>query len=379
MSTEPELPAVGTFTDTYLPTVNGVSYTISTWRDRWLRQNGRMDVIYPGATEYSPAEGEYPVSSFPFPFYEDFRLGVPSIPRPVRSVDLLHIHTPFSIGFAGLRLARRQDLPTVATYHTPTSEYTDYLAPTDRIAKSLTSISRRWERWIFDRVDLVLAPSESTLRHLIDDVGIDSPVRVLSNGVDIEHFRPVDPESFLSTHGITSSQPLVGYTGRHGYEKQLDELIDAASDLDVTLVLGGDGPARSDLQELADRHDVDAYFLGFLPRSELPAFYSALDLFAFPSPVETQGIVAMEAMACGTPVVGTNRGALRDTIDEGDVGYQYESGDIGDFETAIKRGLTDCDSLSAHCLDRRESMAVARTIEALQEIYRSVLSETGAH
>ncbi len=73
---------------------------------------------------------------------------------------------------------------------------------------------------------------------------------------------------------------------------------------------------------------MDVRFLGFLERDELAAFYSALDVFAFPSPVETQGLVALEANACGTPVVGANAGALSNTIVAGETGYHFESGDI---------------------------------------------------
>ncbi|PSP70337.1 glycosyl transferase family 1, partial [Halobacteriales archaeon QH_9_66_26] len=79
-------PDVAAFTDTYLPTVNGATYTIRTWRERWLDRGGRMDVVYPGSS-HDPAVGEHPVGSLPFPFYEGFRLGAPTVPDAVRDAD----------------------------------------------------------------------------------------------------------------------------------------------------------------------------------------------------------------------------------------------------------------------------------------------------
>lgn len=362
------MQTVVTFTDSYLPTVNGVTYTIRTWAERWRDRGGRMDVVYPGS-EYNPKEGEHPVRSLPFPFYEGYRLGVPRIPDDLPDVDVVHVHTPFSLGIAGLRLARRADVPLVASYHTPTGEYAEYIAPGPRTASGLRRASQRWEQWFFDRADLVLVPSEVTRTRLRESVGVDSPISVLSNGVDIDRFQPVDREGFRERHGLDGDRPLVGYTGRHGYEKRLDELLDAAAELEVTLVLGGDGPARGDLERRAEERGVDARFLGFLDREELPAFYTVLDLFGFPSPVETQGIVAMEAAACGTPVVGADSGALADTISEDIAGYRYDPGDIGDFRSKIRRVLRERGQLSQACLAQRRSISVERTLDRLEEHY----------
>jgi 1,2-diacylglycerol 3-alpha-glucosyltransferase len=362
------MQTVATFTDSYLPTVNGVTYTVRTWAERWRNRGGRMDVVYP-RSEYDPAEGEHPVRSLRFPFYQGYRLGVPHIPDGLPDPDIVHAHTPFLLGIAGLRLARQADAPLVASYHTPTTEYAEYVAPGPRTASGLRRISQRWERWFFNRADLVLVPSEVTRRRLRESVGIVTPTCVLSNGVDTDRFHTVDATGFRERHGLDGSRPLVGYTGRHGYEKRLDELIDAAAGLDITLVLGGDGPARGDLERQADDQAVDARFLGFLDRDSLCEFYSALDLFAFPSPVETQGMVAMEAAACGTPVVGADSGALADTISEDVAGYRYDPGDIEDFRAKIRRGLRERERLSQACLGRRESISVERTLDRLEQHY----------
>ncbi|WP_158057344.1 glycosyltransferase [Halorussus halophilus] len=367
---------VAAFTDTYLPTVNGVTYTIKSWREWWERSGSKMDVVYPSSDGHRPESGEHPIRSLPFPFYDGYRLGTPRIPKAVRNAELVHAHTPFSIGLGGLRLARDRDIPFVASYHTPTSEYADYVSPTDSVASVVSKVSEAYERWFFGRADAVLAPSEATRDHIREEVGVDTPVEVVPNGIDTERFRPVETDDFLDRHDLRGDRPLVGYTGRHGYEKRLFELIDAAAEMDVTVVFGGDGPARRELERRATDRGADARFLGFLDREEMPAFYSALDVFAFPSPVETQGLVALEANACGTPVVGANAGALENTIADGETGYHYESGDVDDFRTAIRRTLGECETLRETCLDRREEFSVEHAVERLGDVYERVSAET---
>ncbi|WP_440006262.1 glycosyltransferase [Halomicrococcus sp. SG-WS-1] len=364
---------VAAFTDSYLPTVNGVTYTIKSWRDCWERDGGRMEVVYPRADGYRPEPGEHPVRSLPFPFYEGYHLGAPYIPAGVADVDVdvVHSHTPFGIGVGGLRLARKRDRPFVTSYHTPTSEYADYLVPSDSVARVIERTSEAYERWFFDHSDAVLAPSEATRDH-VEELGVDAPVRVVPNGVDVERFRPVDADAFRRKYDVDGDRPLVGYTGRHGFEKRLSELVAAADGMDVTVLFGGDGPARESLETQARAVDADVRFLGFLDREELPAFYSALDVFAFPSPVETQGLVALEANACGTPVVGADAGALSNTVDDGETGYHFESGDVDGFRTAIRRALDERERLREACLARREAVSVERAVEKLTDVYATV-------
>ena len=364
------METVAVFTDTYLPTVNGVTYTVSTWRDAWADQGGRMPVVYPEDGEYAPTAAEYPVPSVPFPFYQGFRFGWPRIPQAVDDADLdiVHTHTPFTLGLAGRRLAADRDVPLVASYHTPAREYATYIS--DAFAGVLRRAADSYERWFFGAVDAVVVPTETAAEQVCSG-GTD--VHVVSNGVDTEHFEPADDEAvaaFRRRHDLPDG-PLVGYTGRHGYEKRLEDLLSATVGLDAGVVLAGDGPASPELRRRAAARD-DVVFLGFLDREELPTFYSALDAFAFPSPVETQGLVALEAIACGTPVVAVDSGALSETVDDGETGYHYRPGDLEDFRAALRRALAESATLSERCLERRDALAVDRSIDQLQTVYESV-------
>ncbi|EFW90217.1 glycosyltransferase [Haladaptatus paucihalophilus DX253] len=363
---------VAAFTDTYLPTINGVTYTIRTWRDFWEKNGGRMDVVYPQSDDYAPEKGEHPIGSLPFPFYDGYRLGTPRVPKAVLDAEIVHSHTPFAIGLGGLRLARKNELPFVTSYHTPTGEYADYLVPNDSVADYVERAAGAYERWFFGRSDAVLTPSEATREHIVETVGVDAPVHVVPNGIDVERFHPVETAAFVRKYDLDVDRPLVGYTGRHGFEKRLSEIITAADGMDLTVVFGGDGPARESLEKQARDYDVDVRFLGFLDRDEMAAFYSALDVFAFPSPVETQGLVALEANACGTPVVGANAGALSNTIVDGETGYHFESGDIEDVRASIRRTLAERERLRESCLARRDEISVERAVEKLERVYDRV-------
>ncbi|CAI49700.1 probable glycosyltransferase, type 1 [Natronomonas pharaonis DSM 2160] len=361
---------VAAFTDTYLPTVNGVSYTASTWRDRWCRRGGRMPLVYPAADGYQPEDGEHPVGSVRFPWYEGFRLGRPAVPDAVERAapDVVHAHTPFALGLAAARLAARSDAPLIVSYHTPVSEYAGYVS--DAFADAVGVAADRYERWFLNRADAVVAPSQTAAERIDAE---ETPVYVVSNGVDTDRFRPVGEHAvtaFRDRYGLPDG-PLVGYTGRHGREKRLGDVLAATAGLDAGVVIAGAGPATPELRRrTAAREDVR--LLGFLERNELPAFYTALDAFAFPSPVETQGLVALEAIACGTPVVAADGGALPETVDSGETGCHFPVGDVRAFRTALRQTLARTDVLSDRCVARREQLAVERAIDRLGDVYETV-------
>ena len=363
---------VAAFTDTYLPTVNGVSYTVRTWRDRWRRRGGRMAVVYPDNGARRSGAGEYPVPSAPFPFYDGFRFAVPTVPDDVHGIgpEVVHAHTPFALGLAGRRLASDLGAPLVVSYHTPAGEYARYIS--DTFSSQIRRIADGYERWYFEGADAIVAPSETAAAAIR---GVDAPVHVVSNGVDTDRFRPVGDgrsATFRRRYDLPDGK-IVGYTGRHGHEKRLEDVLAATADLDVGVVLAGDGPARPGLERrAADRDDVG--FLGFLDRSELPAFYSALDAFVFPSPVETQGLVALEAIACGTPVVAAEAGALVETVTDGETGFHFEAGNEDAFRSAIARTLAEAGRLPTRLDERRERLCVERSIDDLRAVYDDVCS-----
>ena len=252
------------------------------------------------------------------------------------------------------------------------SIYVDYISPISLVSRSLSKTSNHWESRFLNRADLVLVHSESALLNL-RGIGVTSPITLLKNGIDTSLFKPVNTEPFLTKYGLNSDQTILGYTGRHGYEKNIHELINLSSSIDATILIGGDGPARNSLETQAEKTDANVLYLGRLPREDLPAFYSALDLFIFPSPVETQGLVALESIACGTPVVASNQGALLETVVDGITGTHYLSSDPSSLIEKTFDSLSNRINLCKNCISHRDFISVDATINQLSQLYLSLL------
>lgn len=358
---------IGFFTDTYYPQINGVTCTIASWKDTIKNEN--IYLYYPSST-YTPKKNEVSFRSIRFPFYNGYRIGIPiNITKYARNLDIVHIHGLFSLAIAGIRVSRKFDLPCILTYHTPADRYLHYITKNKRMGRYLRKIYLRWERRILNSCDLITAPT-TIIEKELEKKGFEN-LMTLSNGIDLNIFKPVDKGWIKKKYGIRAEK-CIGYCGRFGYEKRLEDIINIADDFDGDILLAGDGPAYKYYKDLAkDKKNVK--ILGFLNRNILPYFYSALDAFIFPSTVETQGIVALEAMACGTPVVGAHALALKETITHGKTGYHYEVGDTIDLKDKIEKCYENRRKLSKNCLEYVKVHSVDRISERLLEIYDELL------
>ncbi len=358
---------IGIFTDSYFPQVNGVVYTIAEWKKR-LQEYHDIYIYYPKAEGYEPEKNEYPFRSFEFKFYKGYHVAFPtSLSEKARHLDICHIHALFTMGMAGMYVSKKFKLPRILTYHTPADDYINYITRKEPLRSTLMKFYNYWEKKLLNSCDMVTCPS-NTIRNRLLEKGVKE-VTVLSNGVDVDFFHYVNPDKFKERFGI--GDRVLGYCGRFGYEKHLEDLIDLADSFDGDIVLAGKGPAKEHYVELAkDKKNVK--FLGFLTREELREFYSSLDLFIFPSTAETQGLVALESMACKVPVVGANALALKDTIEDGVTGYLYESGNVQQLREMVDKAYGDRARLSKNCIRNVQQHSIDNTIKKLLEIYESL-------
>lgn len=361
---------VGIFTDTYFPQVNGVTFTIAEWKKR-LSKYHNIFIYYP-KSEYLPQQNEYPFPSLEFRFYRGYHIAFPKdISEKSKDLDLVHIHGLFTMAMAGLYVSRKFKLPKILSYHTPADEYIDYITRKEPLKKMFIKMYNFWERKLLNSCNLVTAPSQSIKERLLQK-GIKKVI-VLSNGIDTDFFKPVNASKFREKHGIDEDEKVIGFCGRFGYEKHLEDLIGIADKFNGTILIAGKGPAEEYYKSLA-RNKKNVKFLGFLSREELLEFYSSLDLFVFPSLAETQGLVALEAMACGVPVIGANALALKDTIKHGVTGYLYQHGNLRDLLNKIKLGYKNREKLRENCLEYVKEHSIDKTINKLLEIYEDITS-----
>jgi glycosyltransferase involved in cell wall biosynthesis len=305
--------------DVYFPRVNGVSTSMQTFC-RELAANGHSVTIV--APDYGVPErnSEFEIVRLPSSrifFDPEDRLIHRSAMRPAidalakRSWDVIHIHTPFRAHRIGVELARRTGRPTVESYHTYFEEYVaNYLPwfPTG----PLRFLVRRFSRKLCESVDHLIVPT-TEMADVLQRYGIRTPSTVVPTGIRVEEFANGDGARFRRTHGIAEHQPMLLTVSRLAIEKNIDFLLEVAAKLkgefdDSVFVVAGEGPDAPRLKKLASKLGLDerVRFLGNLDRTTtLLDCYSAADVFVFASSTETQGLVLIEAMACGAPIVST--------------------------------------------------------------------------
>ena len=304
--------------DVYFPRVNGVSTSIQTFRSD-LDTLGCESLLV--APRYDVAAREdcsdiVRVSSRRVPFDPEDRLMrrrdlLAACRELIGRFDLIHIQTPFLAHSVGVRLGRELGIKIIETYHTYFEEYFHHYVPAVPRA-FLRAFARAISRSQCDAVDAVVSPSEQ-LGEVLRAYGTRTRIEVIPTGLDMTAFERGDGARFRADHGIAPDRPVVLHVGRIAFEKNIDFIVDVFADViarvpDALLVIAGEGPALAAIRQRAASYGLgDAVrFVGYLDRrTALIDCYRSADVFAFASNTETQGLVLLEAMAVGTPVVST--------------------------------------------------------------------------
>ncbi|OIO59479.1 MAG: glycosyl transferase family 1 [Alphaproteobacteria bacterium CG_4_10_14_0_2_um_filter_63_37] len=305
-------------TDVFHPRINGVSTSILTFATELRRQGHHVTLLAP---DYgAPSGDETGIVRLPARVVwldpED-RLFKRHSAKQVAArlgdarFDLIHIHTPFAAHRMGLRLAHHLGIPTVATYHTFFEEYLfHYLKflPRNWLRRLARVVSRRQ----CNALDNVVVPSQA-MRKRLTQYGVTTPMTLLPTGIDLNKLQGGDGARFRQSRGIALDRPVLVHIGRMAFEKNIGFLLEMLAEVrraipEVLLILAGEGPALAALktQVRALGLEDNVHFEGYLrDRLELLDCYCSGDLFVFASRTETQGLVLLEAMAQGVPVVST--------------------------------------------------------------------------
>lgn len=314
--------------DVYFPRVNGVSTSIETFRRTLAGEGVEVRLVVPRYGDEPEAPGIVRVAGRPVPGDREDRLvGWRAMHAAVHAAaadcDAIHIQTPFVAHYAGLAAARRHGLPVLATYHTLFEEYVEHYAPwlpAGWLRRQARALSRRQ----CNGLDAVVVPSRA-MRDRLLTYGVQRPLHVLPTGIPLGQFAAGDGAAFRAAHGIAPTRPVALFVGRVAHEKNIGFLFEALQHAhrlqpQILLVVAGEGPAMPELQaRVAALGLTDSVrFIGYLDRrSALPACYAAADAFVFASRTETQGLVLLEAMAAGLPVVALSAMGTADILDDG--------------------------------------------------------------
>ncbi|MGY1488471.1 glycosyltransferase [Methylobacillus pratensis] len=317
--------------DVYFPRVNGVSTSIRTFVSQMQALGHEVHLIAPDygvATEDEAWIKRIPARSIYFdPEDRVMRYGAVLKLLPElrdENYDVVHIHTPFVAHYLGIKLARLLDIPCLETYHTFFEDYMHHYLPwipQSMARKIAISTSRRQ----CNAVNAVIAPSQPMLDAL-RSYGVKASAEVIPTGLQEKSFEEADGEAFRDRYGISRQRPVALFVGRVAHEKNIDFLLRMANELrrqqpDMLLVVAGEGPAQKHLEDLSTELALgdNIKFIGYLDRNtELNACYKAADVFVFASKTETQGLVLLEAMAQGVPVVALAELGTKSILIEGE-------------------------------------------------------------
>ncbi|MFB6203641.1 MAG: glycosyltransferase [Candidatus Nanohaloarchaea archaeon] len=342
---------VGFFSDSYFPEIDGVSYTLKSWRDRLEERGHEVYIIYPDSDRYEPGEREIPVPSLPNPFYSGYNVPFPVNTGRFPEVDVVHCHSPFNLGRVGRYYARIRDLPTVYTHHTPVEEYFEQATRSEAMAKMIEKLYLPLENRFMRKFDTV---TSSTSRINRDVETVQLPV-----GLDMRFFEPRDGSFVDELEG-----PVAGYSGRISMEKNVEKLLEFAGGFDGTVMIVGEGPRKEALVRKAPDNVV---FRDFLDREKLPEFYSGIDVFVTASTGDTLGLSTLEANSCGTPVAAPDVPPFDETI-QGENGLRYDLDDMEDMREKI-RGCLKGEFSTREAV---RGYSLEKTIDGLEEIYTAI-------
>jgi phosphatidylinositol alpha 1,6-mannosyltransferase len=313
---------VAVVSESFLPTVNGVTTSVCRVLEQLAEQGHDAIVISPAAPKVPTEYAGFPVYTVPAMAYRQFPVGLPS-PQVSRLLsdfrpDVLHAASPFLLGAQAIAAAGRLGIASVAIYQTDVAGY----ARRNKFALAAAGVWRLI-RWVHDGATITLAPSSSAIADL-ESAGIERVER-WGRGVDLERYHPRNRTSqlarryreFLSPNG----EVIVGYIGRIAPEKQVERLRTLRGIPGIRIAIVGDGPALPSAQKAL--RPLPVTYLGRLSGEELAAAYAALDVFVHTGEEETFGQTVQEAHASGLPVIAPAFGGPLDLVEYGIDGYLF--------------------------------------------------------
>lgn len=367
---------IALFTETFLPKVDGIVTRLKHTVDHLQRLGDDVLVFSPdgGLKEYRGAR-IHGVSGMAFPLYPELKLALPrpSIGEEVEAFkpDLVHIVNPAVLGLAGLFYAKTLNIPLVASYHTHLPKYLEHYG-----WGMFEGVMWELIKAVHNQARINLVTSTAMQRELTDH-GVERAA-VWQRGVDTELFRPELASSTMRdrlSEGHPDA-PLLLYIGRLSAEKEIDRIKPVLQAIpDARLALVGDGPYREELEKHFEGTHTN--FVGYLAGEDLASAYASADAFVFPSRTETLGLVLLEAMAAGCPVVAANSGGIPDIVTNGENGFLFEPKDEQGAITATRRLFergAERELMRRNARMEAEKWGWSAATQQLQGFYRGVLA-----
>jgi len=383
---------IGFFTDYYLPSVAGVTISIEAFKKKLEERNHKVFIFAPACNHYIDKDPNvYRFKSLTLSKERDIYLAFPFLPDKFRlkrildlKLDIVHAHSPFSLGFIGKYVSLKQKIPFVYTHHTNLSEYAKFYLKENFITPYLAQI---WSTWFSDFSDAVIAPS-CKVKKILEGYGVKKKISIISTGVNIGLFKkcPEQKEILRKKIGVSSQTKILLFVGRMELEKNPLFLVEAFNEIlkqinDVVLLMVGCGVYVNKAKKFAKRLGIEksVIFTGKVPYSDIPSYYQGSDIFCFSSLTETQGIVILEAEAAGLPIVALKDDAFVDIVKNKENGFLVKELSpkvfAGDVIKILKNpGLYNSFSLSSQKIAK--SFSEEKQTEKLLNLYKELLKKS---
>jgi glycosyltransferase involved in cell wall biosynthesis len=375
-------------TNTFIPHVGGVARSVQRFTETYRNLGHDVTVVAPGVPGQEveetgvfriPAYGNINGSSFNLPALTGRTERDLSLAGVLHGPDVIHSHHPFLLGELARRLSDRWRVPLVFTHHTMYEQYTYSMGEAGKGSFAPTFVAQLATEYA-NNCDCVIAPSEST-RDILRSRGVVAPIEVVPTGVDVDRFARGDKQAWRRRLGIPASAPIIGHVGRLAKEKNLGFLAQAVRRVlekapQAHAIVVGDGPAaeevrRDFLRGPADRVARRIHFLGVQQGQDLVDAYHALDVFGFSSKSETQGMVLVEAMAAGAPVVALDAPGARDVVVDGRNGRLVRQETPDALANALVDAFRRLDVLKQGASATAQNFSQAACAKRATSIYRS--------
>jgi 1,2-diacylglycerol 3-alpha-glucosyltransferase len=375
------------FTDSFLPAVDGVVTSILSFKKE-LEQRGHTVYIFASGNSATKEmlkklkfnKNIFIVRGSQFKKYPQYNIALFPFNIPIKineiQPDIIHAHTPFAMGGFALAIAKINKIPIVSTFHTL---FTDKFVINEYFSRYALNIiqkySWKYASFYYNKCNGVIAPSDS-IKEVLNKKGIKN-IYTISNGVDLSRFNTNVDGSKIRMQFHSGNKKIVLYVGRLSKEKRLETLFKAAKILKnekILFVIVGKGPAYDYYKKIVNKLNLgNVIFIGFVNDILLPKYYAACDIFCIPSTFETQGIVAIEAMACGKPVVAADSLALKKIIIEGINGEKFRANNSKDCAKKIKIALN---TKYKHIENTVSNYSIKNTTDSLITFYKDIINKT---
>ncbi|MDD1770793.1 MAG: glycosyltransferase [Methanomassiliicoccales archaeon] len=368
------------FTDTYLPTRDGVVTSILITKAELERLGHQVTVFAPenGRTETREEDVIY-VRSLGFKRYPGYR--VPIFPTnkcellEELGVEVIHSQGLLFMALRSMFAGRSLKLPVVTTFHTMVTDAAKYYNFTPFPDWMVDHLMWTYLRRLLQRSEAVIAPSAAIEKELWKYAPRMRRVDVIPTGVDSVRFRPDNDGSAVRARYGLEGKEVILVLGRIAWEKNMDLLLHGFAllnkeDPNTVMLIVGEGPAREHYMQMAKELGISerTVFTGFVPDQDLPQYYAACDAFTIASKFETQGLVVLEAMASGKPVAGIDFRAVAEIVHDGEDGYLFKESPE-DWKAAVRRALDSDRCLRSNARKRAEQFSIAEGTRRLIEVY----------